>query len=92
MDNLAVHRSNVAAAEMERLGFQCIFNTSYSQEHNPIEHVFSIVKNHLSRVKSNAIVNRTEVPTEQLIAESFRQVQKQHVVNCVDHCLKVLKV
>jgi transposase len=92
MDQLAVHRSNIVKEEMERLDFTAIFNTSYSPEHNPIEHVFSIVKNHFSRVKSNAIVNQSKVPTDQLIAESFNNVQKQQVVNCVDHCLKVLKV
>jgi transposase len=92
IDQLAVHRSNIVKEEMGRLDFTAIFNTSYSPEHNPIEHVFSIVKNHFSRVKSNAIVNHSKVPTDQLIAESFSNVQKQHVANCVDHCLGVLKV
>ena len=92
MDNLSVHRSNVAKAEMERLGFQCIYNTSYSPQNNPIEYVFALVKHHFKRVKCNAIVNRTNVPTEALIAESFNRVRKQHIVSCVDHCLEVLKV
>jgi hypothetical protein len=33
MNQLAVHRSNIVKAEMERLDFTAIFNTSYSPEH-----------------------------------------------------------
>ena len=44
MDNLSAHKSDKSKAEMARLGFRCIFNVPYSPEFNPIEFVFSKVK------------------------------------------------
>ena len=44
MDNLAAHKSEKSKTEMALLGFRCIFNVPYSPEYNPIEFVFSKVK------------------------------------------------
>ena len=44
MDNLAAHKSEKSKTEMAMLGFRCIFNVPYSPEYNPIEFVFSKVK------------------------------------------------
>jgi len=44
MDNLAVHKSEKSKEEMTKLGFRFIWNVPYSPEYNPIEFVFSKVK------------------------------------------------
>ena len=44
MDNLSSHTSEKAKAEMARLGFRYIYNVPYSPEYNPIEFIFSKVK------------------------------------------------
>ena len=77
---------------MESLGFQFIFNTSYSPEHNPIEMIFAKVKQHFKAIKTNAIVNGTKAPTETIIRQSFDRVTKQDVANCINHSLDILKL
>ncbi len=49
--------------EMAELDFVAIFNTPYSPQFNPIEMVFSKVKHHFKAVKTNAIVNKTNINT-----------------------------
>ncbi len=44
LDNLSAHRSEKSKVEASRLGFRFIFNVPYSPEYNPIEFVFSKVK------------------------------------------------
>ena len=44
MDNLAVHRSKVAHAAMDRLKIFPLFNAPYSPQFNPIEFTFQSVK------------------------------------------------
>ena len=44
MDNLSAHKSEKTKVEMSKLGFRFIFNVPYSPEFNPIEFVFSKVK------------------------------------------------
>ena len=74
MDNLSVQRCQRSLLEMSELDFVAIFNTAYSPEHNPIEMVFSKVKHHFKAVKTNAIVNKTNVDTQELIRKSFATV------------------
>ena len=44
MDNLGVHKSNKTRKTMQTLKMKAIFNISYSPQYNPIESVFSKVK------------------------------------------------
>jgi hypothetical protein len=90
MDNLSVHRCARSLTEMSRLGFVAIFNTAYSPQHNPIEMIFSKVKHHFKALKTNAIVNKVSLNTEELIKKSFATVSRQDVSNCIRHSLSVL--
>jgi len=92
MDNLSVHRSKQCLDEIERLGFVAIFNTAYSPEHNPIEMIFSKVKNHFKTIKTNAIVNKLKEDTQALIKKSFAFITKQDVSHCIEHSLSVLRL
>ena len=44
MDNLKAHKSEESLSELKRLGFRYVFNVCYAPEYNPIELVFSKVK------------------------------------------------
>ena len=44
MDNLTTHTSPKTKTEMRRLGYKFLFNIAYSPNYNPIESVFSKVK------------------------------------------------
>ena len=44
MDNLTVHKSNKTKKTLQTLKIKSIFNISYSPQYNPIESVFSKVK------------------------------------------------
>ena len=44
MDNLSAHTSKKSKEAMKQLGFRYIYNVSYSPDYNPIESVFSKVK------------------------------------------------
>ena len=44
MDNLAVHSSERAKKYMRELGIRYIYNLTYAPEYNPIELVFSKIK------------------------------------------------
>ena len=55
MDNLSVHKSEKAKAEMARLGFKYIYNVPYSPEYNPIEFVFSKVKQTFRTLRARKI-------------------------------------
>ena len=44
MDNLTTHTSQKSKDAMKTLGFKWIYNVAYSPDYNPIEFVFSKVK------------------------------------------------
>jgi transposase len=41
---------------MKELGIPAIFNLPYRPEHNPIENVFSLVKNKYKRMKLQSVI------------------------------------
>ena len=54
MDNLAVHKTKEVRAECSSRDISLIYNVPYSPDFNPIETVFSKVKNHYKRIKIQA--------------------------------------
>jgi len=52
LDNARIHHSKIVKEYMKTINHKLIFNAPYCPEYNPIEKVFSKVKN-LVRMKSN---------------------------------------
>ena len=77
---------------MSKLDFYPIFNTAYSPQDIPIYMIFSKVKHHFKALKTNAIVNKVRLDTEELIKESFGIVSKTDVSNCIRHSLGVMSL
>ena len=91
MDNLSAHRSSRSLSEAAQLGFRCIFNVPYSPEYNPIEFVFSKVKQKFRTLRARKIAGLSHDSHEVLVRQAVESVRKVDVVNCVNHVIKMLK-
>ena len=83
MDNLSAHRSEKSKVEMARLGFRCIFNVPYSPEYNPIEFVFSKVKQRFRVLRARKMAGVIQDGHEAMVRQAVENVRKQDIVNCV---------
>ena len=91
LDNLSAHRSEKSKAEAAKLGFRFIFNVPYSPEYNPIEFVFSKVKQRFRTLRARKLAGVTQDGHEAMLRQAVESVRKKDIVNCVNHVLKMLK-
>ena len=91
MDNLSAHKSDKSKAEMARLGFRFIFNVPYSPEFNPIEFVFSKVKQKFRTLRARKLAGVIQDSHEALVRQAVECLRKKDIVNSVNHVLKMLK-
>ena len=85
MDNLSVHKSEKTKAEMTRLGFRHVYNVPYSPEYNPIEFVFSKVKQTFRTLRARKIAGVIQDGHEAMVRQAILTVRKKDIVNCVNH-------
>lgn len=78
-DNLSVHHNWYVKDKLEDLEIPCIYNAAYAPQFNPIELVFSKVKQRYKVYKTNEIVNKKRTHTETLIQRAFSEVEQRHV-------------
>ena len=71
MDQLTVHKMNSVRAEYARYHITPIFNVSYSPELNPIETVFSFVKQTFKQIRLNKLANDEPFDMDMVIRHSF---------------------
>ena len=91
MDNLSTHRSEKSRAEMTRLEFRCIFNVPYCPEYNPIEFVFSKVKQKFRTLRARKLAGTIQDSHRSMVKQALESVTKKDVINCVNHVNKILK-
>ena len=91
MDNLSVHTSDKAKKYMKELGFRYIYCPAYSPEYNPIEMVFSKIKQRFKAMRAMKLVGLLQDDHEALVHKAVKSVRKGDIVNCIDHVLKLLK-
>jgi transposase len=58
--------------KMEQLEIGCIYNAAYSPDYNPIESVFSVVKNAIKRERIRQFAKGSKKSIEEIINESFK--------------------
>lgn len=56
MDNLSSHTSRKSQDTMKDLGFRFIYNVAYSPDYNPIEFVFSKIKQKFRALRAQKLV------------------------------------
>jgi transposase len=85
MDNLSTHTSEKSKAEMRRLGFRYIYNVPYTPDFNPIEFVFSKIKQKFKTLRAQKLTGVTQDDHEALIRKAVKAVRKKDIVNSIDH-------
>jgi len=81
MDNLAPHKNAQTLALIQAAGAQVLFLPAYSPDLNPIEKMWSKVKNSLRRSEA-----RTEAELEQAIAAALAEVTPKDAANWFASC------
>ena len=85
MDNLSTHTSQKSKDAMKTLGFKYIYNVPYEPDYNPIEFVFSKIKQKFKCLRSQKFAGIINDGHEALIQKAVKSVRKQDIVNCVSH-------
>ena len=91
MDDLSVHTSDKAKKYMKELWFRYIYCPSYSPEYNPIEMVFSKIKQRFKALRAMKLVGLLQDDHDALVHKAVKSVRKKDIVNCIDHVLRLLK-
>ena len=90
MDNLSVHKSKKSKAKMEELGIQWVFNLPYQCELNPIELVFSKIKQKFKTQRAESLVRGMRPNLHLLITRSVKSLAKENIQNCIEHSGQLL--
>jgi len=91
MDNLTTHTSQKSKDAMRTLGFKYIYNMAYQPDYNPIEFVFSKMKQKFKCLRAQRMAGIIPDGQEATIHKSIKHVRKQDIVNCIDHVYRLLK-
>ena len=85
MDNLSAHTSKKSKEALTRLGFRYIYNVAYSPDYNPIEFVFSKLKQKFRTLRAQKLTGVIQDSHEALITKAIKSLRKQDIINCVNH-------
>ena len=81
MDNLSPHKSQPTLSLITELGAQVLFLPAYSPDLNPIEKMWSKIKNCLRNAEA-----RTEATLIEAIAAALQKVTRQDAINWFASC------
>ena len=90
MDGHFVHKSLNVKQMMADKEITMILNIPASPQFNGAEGCFSVVKNYYKRQRLRAMINREQYSVQQLIQESFGQLNKQKIKAMIDWGTKKL--
>ena len=76
MDNLTTHTSKKTKESMKQLGIRYLFNISYSPDYNPIESVFSKVKQKFRCLRARRLTGVIHDSYEMIIEKAIKSVRK----------------
>ena len=91
MDNLSVHKSKKSKAKMEELGITWIFNIPYQCQFNPIELVFSKVKQRFKMERAQSLVRGKRPNIHTLIGRAVKNLKADEIRNCIEHAHRLLE-
>ena len=81
MDNLSPHKSESTLALITQAGAQSLFLPAYSPDLNPIEKMWSKVKNCLRTAEA-----RTQATLIEAIGSALKKITRQDATNWFAHC------
>ena len=73
------------------MGFRFIYNVPYSPEYNPIEFVFSKVKQRFRVLRARKLAGIIQDSHWAMVRQAVLSVRKQDIINCVKHVIKLVK-
>ena len=76
LDNLSAHRSQKSKVEGAKLGFRFIFNVPYSPEYNPIEYVFSKIKQRFKVLRAQKLAGLIQDSHKAMVRTAVMSVRK----------------
>ena len=80
LDNACIHHSKLVANYMDTTDNEFIFNVPYTPEYNPIEHLFSKLKNN---IRKNLKLNSLKLT--KIIKKTFENIQSVELNNYYQH-------
>lgn len=92
MDNIAFHKTKKVQDLARSRGWQVLFTPSYSPWFNPIENVFSVVKNAFCKVNAHNMSQGTVSSSEErsaAIQDAFATVTSELISACFRHVDRV---
>ena len=89
MDNLRLHHSKATIRVMDELNMIPLFCPVYSPNLNPIEFVFSKVKQLARKARLNDMMNNRKRTYHEIVPEVIREITKEDVNNCIYHVYKL---
>jgi transposase len=81
LDNLSPHKSESTLGLIRQAGAQIRFLPAYSPDLNPIELMWSKIKNYLRSVEA-----RTEAALVEAIGAALQTITRQDAINWFAHC------
>ena len=85
MDNLTTHTSQKSKDAMRTLGIKWIYNMAYQPDYNPIEFVFSKMKQKFKCLRAQRMAGIISDGHEAIIHRAVKSVRKSDIVNCIDY-------
>ena len=82
MDNLSSHICDRTKDAMKEMGYRWAWSVPYSPEYNPIELVFSKLKQKFKALRAQKLVGLRQESHEALIWLAVKAVRKQDIQNC----------
>ena len=76
MDNLTTHTSNKTKKTMQALKIKYVWNISYSPDYNPIESVFSKIKQRFKCLRIQKLMGQNQDTYERMIEKAVKSVRK----------------
>lgn len=83
LDNASIHHSKIAKKLYKKNKMHIIYNAPYHSEFNPIEYVFSMLRNEINRNLNNSIEN-----IKKTIDNFIKNIKKESLTNIFNNCVK----
>jgi len=84
MDNARIHQSKILKEYMKDKESKIIYNVPYNPETNPIEHVFSKLKNDVAKQNTNNLTALKES-----IVKCLKKTKRDHLANYYEKSLNI---
>lgn len=84
MDNARIHHFKNIISAVKNTTNKIVYNVPYNPETNPVEHIFSIIKNN---VRNKNICNIEEIKKE--IIKTLKNIKKKTLANIFKHSLDI---